>query len=407
MRSAIPCLVGLAAVLAGCEDICGSDHLPTCDIREASCQQLVQEEVRCMRGATSSQLPPVMLLTVPEYEERLRAGADPEMMRMLSWEGALELLRLLEPGGDLFEVSIAASLANTAAFYSTSERAVYVIDRGMPADSVDSVATLAHELVHAAQDEEHDLHARLDAARTHEEVMLLRSVVEGEAMFYTYEAYLWDLGAGPDEVLWPSLHREALENFRTNLDAASSPYIVVNGLMPYVIGSRWATGRWLRGDDELVRAGVPMPPESSAWLMVDPFTGGSTPPPESTVECDAPPAPDGFEPLAPDVMGAPIVYAFLRRWGMSHAEAWELALEWRGDDLYVYGAPDGRVALAWRIVFERTATPRWVATQLEAMLAPFRAGYVEDTAMLLASEDPALLAEWTWSATQPVCAPPP
>lgn len=408
VRAATRLIVALAALSAACgEDVCGAATLPRCDIREVTCQARVQEAVRCMRGAGPSTLPPITLLTLPELEVRLRAGADPEMMRTLEWESALKLLRLLDPGEDLLEASIAGSLASVLAFYSTAEQAVYVIDRGMAADSVDAVATLAHELVHAAQDEEHDLHARLDAVETHEELMLLRGVVEGEATFYTYEAYLWDLGYGPGAIDWGALHDEALARARARLDATSSPYHAVYGDLPYVIGGRWASDRFERGGDELVRAGVPEPPPSSAWLMVNPYAPGGTPPPHAGARCDAPPPPDGFSARPVDEMGAPLVYAFLRRWGMTHAEAWALALEWRGDELHVYGAPDGRVALAWRIVFDRIATPRWTATQIESQTDLFRAGYAEDTVVLLTSDDAAVTDAWTWSATSPVCAAPP
>src|SRR5690606_14502946 len=202
------------------------------------------------------------------------------------------------------------------------EREVFVIDRGMVMSSPEAVATLAHELVHAAQDEEHDLGALLDAARTHEDVMLLKGMVEGEAQLYTFEALVWDNGAGLDELSWRRVDGQWIADVGSALTKSPSPYVGVYGTLPYVVGGRRQTARWQEGGDEAVSEGIPSPPESSAWLLVDPWVDGRVPPTRAAApRCDPPPAPPGFGAWAPDEMGAPLVYAFLMRWGMTHAEA--------------------------------------------------------------------------------------
>ncbi len=401
-------LASIAIVLAGCDDLCRSKQLPRCDTREPACHAQVQAVVACMREETSSELPSIEVISLDEYEAYLRAGADPMMMRALEWETSLEMLGLLAPTGDLFEQSIAGSLASVSAFYSPAAREVFVIDRGMPMDSVEAVSTLAHELVHAAQDEEHDLTARLRAARTHEEVMVLRSIVEGEATFYTFEAEVWDFGAKPDDIDWPRFYDEWIGETTAAVAASPSPYLGVYSTYPYMLGGRWQTSRWELGGDAHVRAGIRNPPPSAAWLMVDPWRDGRAPPARAPAPlCDAPPPPEGFEPAGRDEMGAPLVATFLQRWRMTRAEAWDLAMRWARDDLFVYGAPDGSVALAWRVVLGDAQAPRWIATHLDNE-APgrFRVGHVEDTLVLLTSSDRAALDAWTWEAPS-TCAPPP
>lgn len=399
-------VIALAVTTTACQDLCASEHLPRCDIREEACHAQVQAIVECMRGQSVSTLPPIDVLSLSEFEAYLRAGADPMMMRSLEWETSLKLLGLIDPRLDFYEGSIEGSLASVAAFYSPPMREVFVIDRGMPMDSADAVATLAHELVHAAQDEESDIGGRLAAARTHEEVLLLKGVVEGEATLYTYEAAAWDLGYSFEEVDWTGFYRQAVQNLERQLDATTSPYFTVYNLFPYTLGGRWQTAQWRRGGDSRVRAGIANPPESSAWFLIESPGSSRTPAPRAaSAPCEPPPPPAGFDAFSRDEMGAPLVYAFLQRWGMTHAEARELALRWQRDDLHVYGAGD-RAALAWRIVFRDVQTPRWVATELESA-APdvFRAGYEEGVAVILASNDPSALASWTWDERAP-CGPP-
>lgn len=407
MREHLVLSLALVGAL-GCNDLCASKRLPTCDIRLPECHAQVQAIVGCMRGITSSALPPVTLMTTAEYEAYLRAGSDPMMMRMTEAETSLKLLGLLDPRADLFETSVADSLTNVAAFYSLREDAVYVIDRGMPADSVESVESLAHELVHAAQDEEHDLGALLDAVDTLEELFVLRSTVEGEAMFYTGEAAAWSYELRPERVDWPRFYDDFLMDTRARIDASPSPFFVVTGRLPYVLGGRWQAFQWQEGGDPAVRAGLDRPPASSAALMIDLFEGEELLTSRVDPWCEAPPPPEGFTAGPTDELGAPLVYAFLHRWGMTHAEAWSLALRWRRDDLYLYSAPDGRVALAWRIVFGDTSAPRWTATQvLDAAPDVFRAGYADDTVLLVASDDPAAMSTWSWTDRNPACGPPP
>jgi hypothetical protein len=392
---------------AGCGDVCGSDRLPTCDIRQADCQRLTQEIVRCMRGANASTLPPVSVITPAQFEAYLRMGADPAMMREVEWEGALKMLRLIDPSADLFESSVAGSVANVLAYYTPAEKAVYVIDRGAPLDSVDAGTTQAHPLGHPAQDEEHDLGALLDAARTHEEVMRVRTVVEGEAMFYTVEATAWSAAIPADRIDYPRTYQSLFGSFHDALDATSSPYFAIDTYFQYYAGGRWETGNWLRGGDPAVRASLGDLPESTAWTMVDPFTPGRTPPPRASSTCDAPPPPPGFTLAGQDEMGAPVLYAFLHRWGMNHTEAWDIALRWARDDIYVYGdATTGRVALAWRIEVGDESAARWIAAQVDMGSDLFRTGYAGTSAILLTATDPDVPIDWTWDAASPECAPP-
>jgi hypothetical protein len=387
----------------GCSDLCASDRPPRCDVRESGCQEQVQAIVVCMRGAASSELPAISVISTTELEERLRAGSDADMMRTLPLEGALKTLGLLDPEVGFFEASVENAIASVLAFYSTEDEAIYIVDRGAADDPWEAVATLAHELVHAAQDEEHDLGALSDEVETHEDLLRLKGAVEGEATFYTLEAIAWSYRRSPEDVDWASFYAEPLQELQAEVATAPSPYFSVFVTMPYVLGARWVTREWERGDDERARASVPERPPTSATFLFDPWGTGRYPALRvETSPCDAPPAPAGFELSYEDEMGAPLLYAFLVRWGMTDADARALAIGWQRDDLYVYDAGDGRVAIVWRLVFDDAETPPRIAAHLSSTGA-FRAASVEDTVVLLRGAD----TTWTWAATGPaVCAPP-
>ena len=71
------------------------------------------------------------------------------------WSVSLSLLDLLPPQVTAREAGTDDVATRTAAFYSWEYRDVTIIDRGERMDSDESVAILAHEFVHALQDEGH------------------------------------------------------------------------------------------------------------------------------------------------------------------------------------------------------------------------------------------------------------
>lgn len=391
----------LSLMALGCSSICTDPVLPTCDIRDAACQQTAQELVVCLRGQATEEIPPVSVITPADLEARLREGADPMMMRMVHWEAALQLLGMLAPDESLFEETIEQRVTSVAAFYSTRDRDISVVDRGDPLDSGEAMAVLIHELVHAAQDEEVGID--VEAIETHEELLRLRLAVEGEATFYLFEALLWSEGVRAFEANWVGIHANAVRGNEEALDRAPSPYFVVYEQMPYVYGSRRDAATFLHGGDEAVRAILASPPDSSAAWLEDPFRAlGSSAPRLADPPCAAAPAPAGFEQVDDAEMGALLVYAFVRRAGATHTIARGLARRVQRDDLVTYGGPAGS-ALAWRIAIEGAVDPALVST----LAAEGRRVAVADGVLtILASDDPVALADWTWAEASPACAAP-
>lgn len=395
-------IAALSLALLGCSGVCGADRLPACDVREESCHPRVIAALGCLRGETVSEPPPVSVVTPAEFEMELRAGVDPMMMETLQLEGALQLLGLLPPGAGLLEGQIAATVASTAAYFSPVENAVYVIDRGEPLDSPDIVSVLLHEMVHAAQHEEHDLNAALASVRTHEDLSRLRLAIEGEATLYQIEATLWSEGR---ELTPSSLDFEPwVQQTREDLDANPAPYLPVYGLFPYVFGSRHATAIWASSGDAAVRSLVRTTTRSSEFMQNRELREPLPPPRLDAPACAAPPEPSGFALAFDDEMGPLLIYAFLRAdRRMTHAEAWAIAYRWRRDDLHVYVAPDGQIALAWRIHMSDTSGPRWTA--VEAAAKGLRASADGEVVTIVAGAGPDVEA-WTWSDTTPGCAAP-
>ncbi|HJL19105.1 MAG TPA: hypothetical protein RMH99_25805 [Sandaracinaceae bacterium LLY-WYZ-13_1] len=404
-----PGVLGLAVVLslgACAEDVCDAERMPTCDIRQEGCQQTVVDMVACLRGDTVTETPPVTVISPEELEARLRGGADPMMMETLQLEGALHQLGMLDADASLFEAAVADRVAGTRAFFSSTENAVYVVDRGEPADSVEVVGTLLHEMVHAVQHQEHDLFALAAEAETHEALLRARLAVEGEATFYQLEALAWSEGHRADEIDWDAYFDGWVARTQSELDEGGSPFFVVYRRFPYVLGARHAAGRWVVGGDEAVRALPATPPEASLAFLRDPWSGHPPLPRRlRTSPCDAPPPPPaGYDRALREEMGAPFLYAFLRAGRrLSHLEARSHADRWQRDELFVYGGPDGRVAVAWRIFTEDEDTAR--ALEADVLERGFRAAAALGTVTLVATP-PGEATGWSWDAPSPECALP-
>lgn len=346
-----------ASFFFGCSSpVCDQRPFETCDIRDLDCQERIRRTVGCLRGATVSELPPVRVVDVDGLEEILRDGTmmTPPMPSMPSpVEQAYVLLRLLPPSEDgASEVQLSELLETVGALYRPEEREVVVVDRGQPADSRASVMLLAHELVHAAQDEESDLDALLREVASTEEDFVLRSRVEGEATLLQVMLSAWIQGFDVEDIDWSGFVESYQLQVQRELDVTDAPGLWASLSAPYFYGTRWQLGRFQDGGVGRVRRTLrEPPPESSAELMVNPLDRLRSAA-RGSVECEPDPGPSGLTLVSVDELGPAMLYAALRpdQWNRNQARA--AARAWRGDQLAVYGNDAGEVAALWRIRVE-------------------------------------------------------
>lgn len=220
-------------------------------------------------------------------------------------------------------------------------------------DSVD--LSLAHELVHALQDERFDLRRMLRSTTEPDEVLGILGALEGEANFVaalaTDPAGASGCGEVPTGALW-SLDRSirAVPELSMIPPAVSLPAYV-----PYVFGERLACALHARmgvaGLDTLLMR----PPAGSAQLLsVDRYLSGRAPLDWDTSWTRFPPLPRGWSALGHARIGEVRLAGLPLAWDRELARRLLAggAIGWVGDRVWVATHPVKGDAVFWRVAFD-------------------------------------------------------
>ena len=200
--------------LAGPEPVpiagCTTENYGTCDILASSCPKRILSLMACLRGTKDAELPPITVVSAGEYRELLESifaeETDEEQAETALFEQGLVLLGLAEPGSFAAASQVDQLAEAVLASYSHIDKSITIVAPEKARGWVDSVAnmlTLGHELVHALQDQEHDLDSYTrEHSVTYDDYLASRAVPEGEAELLVafYATALW--GLAPDLVPW-------------------------------------------------------------------------------------------------------------------------------------------------------------------------------------------------------------
>lgn len=441
---------------------CGRrEELHACNIDDRTCQEDVYYAVIRARGDGFDPfdgVPPIRNLTKEQYRRELFPErslpddtTDPPVRPTIDpWDVSLQQLGLLRRMVSAEDASGEDFALKVAAFYTWATQTVtVVVDPELCPDDRNlrwETTLLAHELVHALQDNESNLTV---SDGTVDGDFASSTLIEGEARMYEYL-----LGAEIDEVSpqaldWEHQFEIEVDGERAAVAVGTSRFFSV-WTYAYPLGSSVFMQRWLQGGNAAVRdlsrhaprrsvdymaahAGAEVTPApaltcqpaapSPAFdlthlqrlgaLQLHAFLMGTEEPPnaaetgesaEPVVDdvgmktehaaapgtgCGAAAAPPPREPRAEEIAAAAAAKARAEALLAREPDAWRTALEWRDDQLFIYFDPDGQsVALTWRVRFaSQAAAERTVAAanRLPALRAERRG---RDA--LIVSADPGL-----------------
>jgi hypothetical protein len=245
---------------------------------------------------------------------------------------------------DLRKLMLDLYAEQVAGYYDPDSTALFVV-RG--ADPLVLKLILAHELVHALQDQYMSLNAILKLRRQNDRQMAGQAVAEGQATLASIEAMA--PGADLSQVLgnWDQV-RSVIRSQQAAMPVfAAAPPIIQEGLLfPYLAGAQFMhdfNARRTRTDEEPY--GDRLPVSTAQILHADQYTSRALPERVSF-------GPDPGDTLVyDDDFGEFETGVTLKTWGVEPATAESAAAGWAGDRFEVLGSPHGTVVLwatAWR-----------------------------------------------------------
>lgn len=363
------------AVIAGCE----SESYSACAIADTACQEQIFRAVSCLRQMPDATRPTIRVITRDEYEALLLAPApaseepaeapepmaeaesstvgigDPRVSR------TLELLGLAQPADFSAESFATLYSESVPGYYANDDDVITVIDQGDEQGSTDGDDTLliAHEYLHALQDQDVDLASVRAENATFDQFLATLAVTEGEASMFEafYAAAMWQLEGEIDFDSHFTAWIPSVEEYY----GAQSPLLVGPRYFPYSFGARYVYGVYSEGGVPAVRDIYSNMPTSVVGMLGGELEGASA---ESLEALPAPAPPPEFELVAQDTLGPWIFGKFLQR-SLSQYAFDQLASHWRGDRFFVYSRGETTVTGIWVVQLDNSSA----AQQYSAMLS--------------------------------------
>jgi hypothetical protein len=295
-----------------------------------------------------------------ELIARIRDKTDRELPKgVLEAQGELlRVLGLTAPDYDFVGGLYDLVESNIAGFYDQDSDAMFMPD-DLPEQAVEE--TLAHELVHALQDQHFDLTALLDQRPgDSDRVTASHAICEGDAMSAMFDVTLGDAFAVDTELLRLNL----VASVAFSGSGATTPRVLQAALIaPYVDGFELVQALRRRGGWGAVDAAYASELESTEQLLhIEKFDAREAP-----IIVAEPPLPEAsWVKQDADVLGEQGLRMILEQWS-TRAVAVEAAAGWGGDRFIVMrrDAEGGAEwAAAWHLRFDTAAD----TTQAEHVL---------------------------------------
>lgn len=221
----------------------------------------VERQIAEIRELDFEAAVPSETITEDELREELSGDMDQEESAAAeSDEAVLELLGLIDPSLDLQEVLVDVQTEQIAGFYRVDEDKFYILETQQ--QTAADQTTIAHEYVHALQDQHFDLMPLTDAESDDDRRLAFRALMEGDATLST--------------VLYASEHVPAIDMLNLILSAGgieggameSSPMFLQETLtFPYAKGLEFVNALYERDGWDAVNAAYAEPPQSTEQIL--------------------------------------------------------------------------------------------------------------------------------------------
>lgn len=397
----------------GCEHI---DHSP-CDTRMRECDARLFELAACLRGTEPGDLPTITLVSQEQYADYLTGLQHTVFHRPLTdtpfwprvsaqYEAALVLLGLIEPGALAPQAAVDRRVDLIWGVYRWATKDILMVDHGAPADDPASNFILVHEFIHALQDREVDLQSwETEHSVDSDSGLAADSVVEGEARLHEsrYRASLY--GLDPGTLDWHSYFDSVIAQSDQWILEQPSRYLYSGFAFPYDYGSRFVNFAWEANAHEGVLGLFDSPPASTQLLMAS-VDGVAAAPPVAQVP--APISPSEWTLIATNALGAWGTFLVLAPTTTPQV-ARDLALHWRGDELFIYTTADlfavplqdaaaepavTTTAVVWKLELADESSASAVALDLQKLSGTVRS---QGTSVTFAASDPIAPLDWTFT----------
>ncbi len=259
-------------------------------------------------------------------------------------------------------------------YYDPASDTLFVLEHVPPAQLE---VVLAHELVHALQDQRVDLDSlRREIIDANDRTLAAQAAIEGHATFAMMEWQLGQMSGGTVDLTQlpdlgaqlANLDLEALGDVASVAVLRSAPQVIQEELIfPYVGGLVFLQRAWSTRDGRPLPFGDGLPRSTEQVLHLDRYIDGDHP----TEVVFSRPAPPGWEEVYANGLGELETRVFLAQHLGDDALGETAAGGWDGDAYRLLRGPEGEV-LVWVSVWDADAEADEFA---EAARAAYRARY--------------------------------
>ena len=277
---------------------------------------------------------------------------EEDLDELLKVQEVLRLLELIPADADLKELLLELYSEQVVGFYDSEEEELFLIGEPREELSAQTEIVLAHEFVHALQQQTYDINSMLESVEDNADAAsAVRALVEGDAVAVEFQ-YLTE-----------HVTREQLQEYLNSGDAATSafdstPYFLQQDLLfPYVEGLTMVLTLRSRLSWDGVDDAYSRPPASTEQVLhPDKYLSAEAP---VVVELPDTAAAlgEGWEEVYCNVMGEFFLLTYMET-RLGQGIAAPIAQGWGGDRYALLSGPDGQYALASLIVWDTAEDAR-------------------------------------------------